>query len=305
MQHVSYRVVDHIAVITLDRPDHLNAFTDSMEAGLIECFDAADADDDVRVVVITGAGRAFCAGMDLSEGDPETTFERWRASDDAPEGTQFDVPGQSLPLRRDGGGRVVLRMYASLKPIIAAVNGHAVGVGITMTLPADIRIGAEGSKISFPFTQRAFVPDSCSSWFLPRVVGISTAMEWMLTGRTFSSEEAHNAGLLRSLHPADKVLDVAMELAREISERTAPVSVSLTRQMLWSMLTVPHPMTAHEIETHALNLRGVSSDAHEGVRAFLEHRAPSFSSTVSTEFPDVLGALPGPSYQPPSGSASA
>lgn len=300
MRHVQYEVIDHIALVTLDRPDQLNAFTDQMEAALIECFDRSDADDAVRAVVITGAGRAFCAGMDLSEGDGGSPFDRWRTSADAPESTTYDVPGHPLPFRRDGGGRVVLRIFDSTKPVIAAINGHAVGVGITMTLPADIRIAAEGAKIAFPFTQRAFVPESCSSWFLPRVVGVSTALEWMISGRTFTSEEALEAGLVRSLHPADRVLDEAMSIARRLTERTSPVSVALARRMLWQMLGADHPMAAHELETAALNERGVSADAHEGVAAFLERREPRFPGRPSADTPDVLP--PPPAYRPPNGA---
>ncbi|CAN5532748.1 crotonase/enoyl-CoA hydratase family protein [soil metagenome] len=299
MEHVRYDVRDHTAVVTLDRPQQLNAFTDTMERELITCFDLADADPDVRAVVLTGSGRAFCAGMDLGWGEPATTFERWRASDDAPAGTRFDVPGEPFPVRRDGGGRVVLRMFDSTKPLIAAINVHAVGVGITMTLAADIRVAAEGAKIAFPFTRRAFVPESCSSWFLPRIVGVSTALEWLLTGRTFASEAGLAAGLFRSLHPAGEVLATALALASEISAEAAPVSASLTRQMVWRMLTVDHPMTAHEVETLALNRRGVSSDAHEGVAAFLEHRTPTFSESVGPDTADCLGALPTPRYRPP------
>lgn len=299
MEQVRYTVEGHVAVITLDRPDRLNAFTDVMEAELIECFDHSDADDDVRVVVLTGSGRAFCAGMDLGETDPSDTFTAWRTSQTAPSGTQFDVAGSELPVRRDGGGRVVLRIFESLKPVISAINGHAVGVGATMTLPTDLRIGADAAKFAFPFVQRAFVPESCSSWFLPRVVPVQVATEWMLTGRTFDAAEALRGGLLRSVHPADEVLEVAMTLAREIADNASPVSVSASRQMIWSMLTASHPMLAHEIETLALNQRGVSEDAREGVAAFLEKRSPVFSDRVSTDSPPALSLIDQRSYTPP------
>lgn len=296
--HVQYEVVDHVAVVRLSRPDALNAFTDAMEAELIACLDRSDSDDDVRVVVLTGTGRAFCAGMDLAPTDDGVPpFETWRRSETAPVGTQYVVAGEDLPIRRDGGGRVVLRIFESVKPIIAAINGHAVGVGITMTLPCDLRLVAEDAKIALPFTRRGFVPESCSSWFLPRVVPVQTALEWMLTGRTLTAAEALAAGLVRSVHPADEVLPAAMELARDIAA-AAPVSTSMTRRLLWRMLTAAHPMTAHEVETEALNARGVSADAREGVDAFLQRRTPVFSDAVS-QAPDLLSRLPGLDYAGP------
>ncbi|MGW0037844.1 enoyl-CoA hydratase-related protein [Gordonia sp. NPDC003376] len=300
---VAYSVAHGVATILLNRPDHLNAFTDEMEAALIDAFDRSDTDDDVRAVVLTGAGRAFCAGMDLVAGDdPRLAFHDWRRSDTAPAGTQYEVDGEDLPVRRDGGGRVSLRIFASLKPAISAINGHAVGVGATMTLPTDIRIASDTAKFAFPFTRRAFVPESCSSWFLPRVVAPQQALEWMLTGRTFDAGEALAGGLLRSIHPADEVLDVALALAAEIADNTAPVSTSLARKMLWQMMTAPHPMAAHQIETAALNARGVSADAAEGIDAFLHKRAPRFTDTVSADTPDVFGQWPEPQFTPPNGA---
>jgi enoyl-CoA hydratase/carnithine racemase len=207
MQTLTLSAADGIATITLNRPDRLNAFTDEMEAELVAAFDATDADDAVQAVIITGAGRGFCAGMDTV--DAGNAFVAWRTSETAPEGTQYDVPGHDLPVRRDGGGRVVLRMYESLKPIIAAVNGPAVGVGATMVLAADIRLAAEGAKFGFVFNRRGVVPESCSSWFLPRVVPMQTAMEWVLTGRVFPASEAMAHGLVRSIHPADELLPSA------------------------------------------------------------------------------------------------
>ena len=300
VDHVLYAVDDHVAIVTLHRPDRLNAFTDTMERQLIEALDRADADDDVRAVVLTGSGRAFCAGMDLAEAEnPDDTFREWRRSPDAPAGTVYDVPGEDLPVRRDGGGRVSLRIWASNKPVLSAINGHAVGVGMTMTLPTDLRLASEDAIFCVPFVQRAFVPESCSSWFLPRVVGVQKAMEWMLTGRRISAAEALEAGLVRSLHPADDVLPATLELAREIAS-ASPVSVSLTRHMLWRMLGAAHPMDAHRVETWGLNQRGVSADAGEGVRAFLEKRDPVFTDRVSTDLPDVFTELgPEPDYAPP------
>lgn len=294
---VRYEVADGVAVVTLNRPEALNAFTDRTEVELIECLDRSDADDQVRVVIITGAGRAFCAGMDLTPSpDGVGPFEGWRTSPGAPPGTQFEVAGEDLPIRRDGGGRVSLRIFESTKPVIAAINGDAVGVGITMTLPCDLRVLADSARIAFPFTRRGFVPESCSSWFLPRVVGIQRALEWMLTGRRFGAQEALAAGLVLSVHPADEVLEVAMGIARDIAT-VSPVSASLTRRLLWEMLTADHPMTAHRIETHALNHRGVSGDAHEGVQAFLERRTPTFTDNVSDAL-DLLAGLPRPPYTP-------
>ncbi|MGD9958312.1 enoyl-CoA hydratase-related protein [Nocardioides sp.] len=295
---VRYEKLGNVALLTLDRPEALNAFTDAMEQALIECFKRTDADDEVRVVVLTGAGKAFCAGMDLTPSPSGLEpFEEWRASTTAPAGTQFEVAGQALPVRRDGGGRVVLRIFDSTKPVIAAINGHAVGVGITMTLPCDLRIMAAEAKVAFPFVRRGFVPESCSSWFLPRVVPMQRAMEWMLTGRTLTSSEVLEAGLVLSVHPADEVLDVAMALARRISQDAAPVSTSVTRRLLWQMQTATHPMAAHQLETQALNLRGVSADASEGVAAFLARRPPEFTDRLS-EVPEVFDAARA-TYSPP------
>ncbi len=304
-EHVLYAVDGAVATITLHRPDRLNAFTDTMERQLIEAFDEADADDAVRAVVITGAGRAFCAGMDLAEAEnPDDTFREWRSSPDAPAGTTFDVPGEDLPVRRDGGGRVALRIWASKKPVLSAINGHAVGVGTTLTLPTDLRLASEDATFCVPFVRRAFVPESCSSWFLPRVVPVQTAMEWTLTGRRISATEALAAGLVRSLHPKDEVLSATLELAHEIAQ-ASPVSVTLARHMLWRMLGATHPMDAHRVETWGLNQRGVSADAGEGVRAFLEKRDPVFTDRVSTDLPDIFTELPPePTYLPPSGDAS-
>ena len=279
--HVRYAVSDHVAVVTLDRPEALNAFTDAMEQGIIDCLDRADADDDVRVVVLTGAGTAFCAGMDLTPTDDREPFEQWRASPTAPAGTQSPLRDDPLPLRRDGGGRVALRIFESLKPVIAAINGHAVGVGITMTLPCDLRILADTAKVAFPFVRRGFVPESCSSWFLPRVVPMQRALEWMLTGRTLTAAEVLAAGLVLRTLPADDVLPAALDLAREIATRSSPVSAAYSRGLLWRMLTAAHPMDAHHEETLALNRRGVSPDAAEGVAAFLGRREPAFPDRVS------------------------
>jgi enoyl-CoA hydratase/carnithine racemase len=285
-------VSEGIATLTLNRPEALNSFTDAMEAELIEALDRCDDDDEVRVVVITGAGRAFCAGMDLS--DSSATFDTWRRG-----ATPTGALSAELPIRRDGGGRVVLRMFELDKPIIAAINGPAVGVGITLPLAADFRIAADDSRMAFVFTRRGLVPESCSSWFLPRLVAMQTALDWVLSGRMFSAQEALEAGLLRSVHPREDLLDAAYELARSIVGQTSTVSVALARQMMWRMLGADHPMRAHIVETHALNLRGVSADAREGISAFIEKREARYPLSVSSDLPEVWGSFPAPSYEAP------
>ena len=279
-QEILYEVEDHVLTITLNRPERLNAFTATMGSELIQAFDMADADDDVRAVIVTGAGRGFCAGADLEQGG--STFD-WR---------ERQAAGEEVP--RDGGGRISLRIFDSVKPVIAAINGPAVGVGITMTLPMDVRIAAAGAKIGFVFARRGIVPEACSSWFLPRVVGISQAMEWVATGRVFTAEEALAGGLVRSLHPAEEVVGVARSLAREIADNAAPVSVALARQLMWRMLGASHPMEAHRADSRAMFSRGQSADAVEGVTAFLEKRDAVFSDSVAGGLPDVF-----PDWSPP------
>ena len=273
-QEIRYEVEDRVLTITLDRPDRLNAWTPTMQDELIEALDRADADDDVRAVVFTGAGRGYCAGADLERGG--STFD-WRDRD-----AEGEVP-------RDGGGTFTLRAFDSVKPLIAAINGPAVGVGITMTLPMDVRLAAEGAKIGFVFARRGIVPEACSSWFLPRVVGIAQAMEWVATGRVFSAEEALRGGLVRSVHPPGELLGAAHALAREIADNAAPVSVALGRRLLWSMLGAAHPMDAHRADSRAMFARGQSADAREGVTASLEKREARFPDRVSAGLPDVLG----------------
>ena len=272
---IAYEVDDGVLVITLDRPERLNAFTPTMMNELIAAFDAADADDAVRAVVVTGRGRAFCAGADLALGGE--TFDR-------------SINGRSgvvvSGIERDGGGRVSLRIFDSKKPVIAAINGAAVGIGVTMTLPMDIRLCADDAKIGFVFARRGIVNEAASSWFLPRVVGIGKAQEWVLTGRIFDGAEALAGGLVRSTHPADQVLPAALELAREIAANTAPVSVALSRQMLWRMLGADHPMEAHRIDSRAIQARGASADSREGVSSFLEKRPAEFPVRVSDGMPD-------------------
>jgi enoyl-CoA hydratase/carnithine racemase len=271
-EQIRYEVADGVLTITLNRPDRLNAFTETMMNELIAAFDASDADDDVRAVVVTGEGRGFCAGADLAGGG-ETFNWKERAA-------EGDVP-------RDGGGRVVLRIFDSLKPVIAAINGPAVGVGITMTLPMDIRMAGDGAKIGFVFARRGIVPEAASSWFLPRLVGISQAMEWVATGRVFDAGEAQRGGLVRSVHRQDELLAAANELAREIAENTAPVSVALARRLMWRGLGADHPMRAHQADSRAMFSRGQSADAVEGVTSFLEKRPASYPDKVSDGLPDL------------------
>ncbi len=275
-----YEVADHALTITLDRPERLNAFTEAMGTELIEAFDRADRDDEVRAVIVTGAGRGFCAGMDLQAG-----------------GSTFDYgerPDGEVP--RDGGGRVVLRIHECLKPVIAAINGPAVGVGITMTLPADIRLAAESARMGFVFARRGIVPEACSSWFLPRLVGVSQAMEWVATGRVFTAQEALAGGLVRSVHPDGELLDAARALVAEIAQHTAPVSVALARRLLWSGLGAAHPMEAHRADSRAMWARGRSADAREGIASFLEKREPRFPDRVSDGLPELLHGREEPRY---------
>jgi enoyl-CoA hydratase/carnithine racemase len=279
---ILYERDGHVLTITLNRPDRLNAFTGTMGRELIEAFDRADTDDEVRAVIVTGAGRAFCAGADLGGGGD--TFD-WRALQEG----DGAVP-------RDTGGQVSLRIFESTKPVIAAINGPAVGVGITMTLPMDVRFAAEGTKIGFVFTRRGIVPEACSSWFLPRIVGISRAMEWAATGRVFRAEEALEAGLVRSVHPTDDVLPAARALASEIADNAAPVSVALARRLLWTMLGAEHPMEAHRADSRAMFSRGQSADAREGVTSFLEKRAPSFGDRVSEGLPEIFPGREEPEF---------
>jgi enoyl-CoA hydratase/carnithine racemase len=270
---IRYELADQVLTITLDRPQRLNAYTQTMQRELIEAFDRADADDEVRAIVVTGVGRGFCAGADLEAGG--STFD-WRERQ-----TGDEVP-------RDGGGRLTLRIFDCTKPVIAAINGPAVGVGITMTLPMDIRIAAQGARLGFVFTRRGIVPEACSSWFLPRIVGISQAMEWVASGRVFDAEEGVAGGLVRSVHTADELMPAARTLALEIAQNAAPVSVALARRMLWTLLGADHPMAAHRADSRAMFARGQSADAREGVTSFLEKRDPRFSDRVSDGLPELF-----------------
>jgi enoyl-CoA hydratase/carnithine racemase len=272
---IIYEVSDNIATVTLHRPDKMNAFTGVMMNELLQVFDEIDADDNVRAVIVTGSGRAFCAGADLSHG--AETFSDGKLSGQTP-----------TAVRRDGGGMVTLRMFRCNKPIIGAINGAAVGIGATMTLPMDIRIAADTAKMGFVFTRRGIVPEACSSWFLPRLVGISQAQEWVLTGRVFLADEALRGGLVRSIHPQEELMQVARALAKEIVDNAAPVSVALARQMMWRMLGASHPMEAHRVDSRGIQERGRSADTREGVMSFLQKRPAVFGEKVSTDVPDIF-----------------
>lgn len=283
---ILYDVADNILTITLNRPEKLNAFTSQMMAEMIDAVDRADADDNIRAIIVTGAGRGFCAGADLSAG--ANTFDH-DARADQPErrparktGGEIDWSDESI---RDGGGRLTLRIFESLKPVIAAVNGPAVGVGLTMQLPMDVRLASEDARFGFVFARRGLVPEACSTWFLPRVVGISQALEWTLSGRVFSAQEAFEGRLVKKLYKRDELMPAARALAREIADNTAPVSVALTRQMLWKMLGADHPMEAHKVDSRAIVARGSTADTREGVLSFLEKRAPKFTDRVSKDMP--------------------
>ena len=273
---ITYDVSDKVATITLNRPDKLNAFTGTMMYEMIDAFDRVDADDGVRAVIVTGAGRGFCAGADLSASGGETFSNG--GSDIQ---TDAGVP-------RDGGGMVSLRIFECTKPVIGAINGASVGVGVTMTLPMDFRLASEDAKFGFVFARRGIVPEACSSYFLPRLVGISQATEWCYTGKVFAADEALAGGLVRSTHAADDLLPAARAIATEIAENTAPVSVALTRQMLWRMLGADHPMVAHRADSRGILSRGSSDDAREGVTSFLEKRDPIYPVKVSDGLPDIF-----------------
>jgi len=269
---ITYELDAGVLTLTLNRPEKLNAFTARMCIELLDAFDRADADDNVRAVIITGAGRAFCAGADLSTG-----------------GDTFDNTAQgrrdTLETHRDGGGLVSLRIFESKKPIIAAINGPAVGVGITMTLPMDIRIASSAARMGFVFARRGIVPEACSSWFLPRVVGISQATEWVYTGRVFGADEALQARLVSRVVPPEQLMQTARALAREIADNTSAMSVTLSRQLLWRMLGADHPMEAHQVDSKCIYWMGRSADAYEGVAAFLEKRPARFTMRPSADLP--------------------
>lgn len=278
---IRYSVADAVATLTLHRPEKLNAFTREMMREMIDALDVIDRDDAVRAVIVTGEGRAFCAGADISSG---TSGFHAGQSPIRPDGT-LDYTKEGA---RDGGGLLTLRMFRCLKPLIAAINGPAVGVGITMTLPMDVRLASDNARMGFVFARRGIVPEAASSYFLPRVVGISRALEWCYSGRVFSAEEAKAGGLIRDIYAPDQLLPAAHALAREIADNVAPVSVALTRQMLWRGLGLDDPMEAHKLDSRAILSRQRSADATEGVQSFLEKRPPHFADKVSKDMPDYF-----------------
>lgn len=263
-QHILYDVDARIATITLNRPEKLNAFTGTMREELIDAFNQADADDNVRVIIVTGAGRAFCAGADLSKGGDTFSFD-----------DSF----------RDGGGQVSLRIFESKKPVIGAINGPGVGVGVTMTLPMDIRIASEAARFGLVFSRRGVVPEACSSWFLPRIVGIQQALDWVFSGRVFDAAEALAGGLVKEVVPPEQLMPRAREIAAEIANNTSAVSVALARQMMWRMLGADHPMEAHKIDSRGIAQTGRAADAKEGVESFLEKRPANFTMKPSQDMP--------------------
>jgi enoyl-CoA hydratase/carnithine racemase len=287
-------VENGVMTITLNRPDKLNAVTFSMLLQTIDAFDRADADDDVRVVIVTGTGRAFCAGADLSAGGAAFDYEGDGADSAVATAATPAMPKlPDGPLKangelRDGGGILTLRIFRCRKPVIGAINGPAVGIGSTMTLPMDIRLASESAKFGFVFAARGIVPEACSSYFLPRVVGISTALEWCYTAKLIPAAEALDAGLVRSVHAPDDLAAVAHELAEQIAASAAPVSAALTRMMMWRMLGAQHPMEAHRIDSRGVNHTGRMADATEGITAFFEKRDPNWSLSVNDDMPDFV-----------------
>lgn len=279
---------DGIALLTLNRPEKLNAFNPLMNRELIAAFDLTDATDEVRAVIVTGAGRGFCAGADLAGGGSTFDFDS-RTADPLGQRTESGV-------YRDGGGLVSLRIYESLKPVIAAVNGAAVGVGATMQLPMDIRLASTDARFGFVFARRGITPEACSSWFLPRLVGMQTALEWCYSGRVFNAQEALDRGLVRSLHAPEDLLPAARALAREIVDNAAPVSVALTRQLMWRMAGAEHPMIAHRADSRSIQARGASADSKEGVESFLQKRPPAFPDKVSDGLPDIWPGWSAPEF---------
>jgi enoyl-CoA hydratase/carnithine racemase len=282
-EHIELEIADGIATIWMNRPDKMNAFTELMRYEIIDALDHTDADDDVRAVIFTGRGRAFCAGADLSSG--EGTFSRGGS----------DIMGRN-GVPRDGGGTVSLRIYESKKPVIGAINGAAVGVGVTMTLPMDIRLASTAAKFGFVFSRRGIVPEAASSWFLPRLVGISQAMEWVASGEVFPAEEAMAGGLVRSVHEPDDLLPAAYALARKLTESSSAVSIAVARKMMWRMLGADHPMAAHKVDSRGILERGRSEDVKEGINSFFEKRAPQFPDKVSDGLGTIFSDWDDPTY---------
>ena len=277
-------ISDNILTITLNRPDKLNAFTATMMNEMIDAFRKANADDEVRAIVVTGAGRAFCAGADLSAG--ASTFDATKRAD-RPErnaGQVYSVDWSDERVR-DGCGRLTLEIFECLKPVIAAVNGPAVGIGVTMQLAMDIRVASEEARFGFVFSRRGIVPEAASSWFLPRIVGIAQALSWCYSGKVFDAQEALKGRLVSEVVKPDQLLPRARAIAREIADNTAPVSIALIRQMMWKMLGADHPMEAHKVDSRGIYSRGASADVREGVTSFLEKRPAKFPQKVTSDMP--------------------
>ena len=283
-----YEIEDQVLTLTMNRPERLNAFNSRMQGEFLEALDQADADDQIRAVIVTGEGRGFCAGADLGKGaetfDYDNQTEEAKADRASNEGRQ----GNSNAWLRDGGGLLSLRIYEFNKPIIAAINGPAVGVGVTMTLPMDIRIASTKARIGFVFSRRGIVPEACSSYFLPRIVGVSKALEWAYSGRVFDADEALRGGLVRSLHEPEDLLPSARSIASEIAENTSAISVTMIRHMMWRMLGADHPMEAHKVDSRAIFHLGREADAREGVVSFLEKRPPNFTLKLSEDLPEFF-----------------
>lgn len=279
-EQIKYEVSERILTITLNRPDYLNAYTEFMREEIIDALDHAEADDNIRAIIVTGEGRAFCAGMDLGDG-----------------GNSFNYDDVSEDEHRDGGGVLALRIFRLTKPIIAAINGPAVGVGLSMTFPMDIRIASNTSKMGIVFVRRGVVVDACSSWILPKIVGMGKALEWALTGRVFTAQEAFEGGLLHYLVAPEEVMPKARAIAQEIAQNTAPVSVALTRQLMWTMAGATHPMDAHRIESKCFHWIGQQADVHEGINAFLEKRPPNYSMSPKNDMPDFYPWAPEPDFK--------
>ncbi len=282
-EHIELEVDGGVATIWLNRPDKMNAFTERMRYEVIDALDRTDADDAVRAVIFTGRGKAYCAGADLSSG--EGTFSRGGS----------DIMGKN-GVPRDGGGTVSLRIFESKKPVIGAINGAAVGVGVTMTLPMDIRLASTSARFGFVFTRRGIVPEAASSWFLPRLVGISQAMEWVASGEVFSAEEALRGGLVRSIHEPDELLPAARALAQRLTENSSAVSIAVARKMMWRMLGADHPMAAHKVDSRGILERGRSDDVREGINSFFEKRSPNFPDRVSDGLGTIFADWTDPAY---------
>ena len=283
-----YEIEDQVLLLTMNRPERLNAFNSQMQREFLEALDHADTDDEIRVVIVTGEGRGFCAGADLSKGaetfDYDNQAEEAKADRAANEGRQ---EGSNAWLR-DGGGLLSLRIYEFNKPIIAAINGPAVGVGVTLTLPMDIRIASTQARIGFVFSRRGIVPEACSSYFLPRVVGVSKALEWAYSGKVFDADEALRGGLVRSVHEPEDLLPTARAIASEIAENTSAISVTMIRHMMWRMLGADHPMEAHKVDSRGIFHLGRGADAREGVVSFLEKRPADFTMKISEDLPEFF-----------------